>query len=99
MRTTLTIDDHIARELKEIALRTGRRFNAVVNETLLAGLPNLGTPARKPYRLETVSLGGLTKGFNLDKALQIADALEDNELARRLDASSHRRHRTSGNPK
>jgi hypothetical protein len=54
MRTTLTIDDQLARELKEIALRTGRRFNDVVNETLLVGLQ---TPARKPYRLETVSLG------------------------------------------
>jgi hypothetical protein len=96
MRTTLTIDDQLARELKEIALRTGRRFNDVVNETLLAGLQSAS--ARKPYRLETVSLGGLTKGFNLNKALQIADALEDDEIARRLE-SSRRSHRVRGNPK
>ena len=58
-----------------------------MNETLLAGLNRQHTPARKPYRLETVSLGGVMKGFDLNKALQTADALEDDELARR-------RHRT-----
>jgi hypothetical protein len=99
MRTTLTIDDQLARELKEIALRTGRRFNDVVNETLLAGLQTQSAPAREPYCLETVSLGGVMRGFNLNKALQIADALEDDEIARRLDASTHRRHRASGNAK
>jgi hypothetical protein len=98
MRTTLTIDDQLARELKEIALRTGRRFNDVVNETLLAGLQTQSTPAGIPYRLETVSLGGVMKGFNLNKALQIAGALEDEETARGLE-SSRRSHRTSGNPK
>ncbi len=98
MRTTLTIDDQLARELKAIALRTGRRFNDVVNETLLAGLQIQSIPARKPYRLETVSLGGVMKGFNLNKALQVADALEDEEIARRLD-SSRRSRRSSGYPK
>ena len=97
MRTTLTIDDQLARELKEIAVRTGRRFNDVVTETLLAGLRTQSKPARKPYRLETVSLGGVMEGFNLNKALRTADVLEDDEIARRLD--SHSKHRASRNPK
>jgi hypothetical protein len=47
MRTTLRIDDQLARELKEIALRSGRRFNDVVNEALLAGLQTMSTPPRE----------------------------------------------------
>jgi predicted transcriptional regulator len=43
MRTTLTIDDAIARALKELAHRSNKPFNQVVNETLRAGL---GAPER-----------------------------------------------------
>jgi hypothetical protein len=38
MRTTLTIDDAIARALKDPAHRSDKPFNQVVNETLRAGL-------------------------------------------------------------
>ncbi|MEA2238114.1 MAG: hypothetical protein QOC81_2838 [Thermoanaerobaculia bacterium] len=84
MRTTLTLDDQLARDLKEIAHRTGRSFKDVVNETLRGGLQKKQHRA-KPYRLKTVSLGGVLGGWNLDKALSIADALEDEEIARKLE--------------
>jgi hypothetical protein len=84
MRTTLTIDDQVARDLKEIAHRTGKPFKDVVNETLRGGLQKKGVKP-KPYRLKTVSLGGVLGGLNLDKALSIADALEDEEIARKLE--------------
>ena len=38
MRPTLTIDDEIARQLKDIAHQSGRPFTAVVNDVLRAGL-------------------------------------------------------------
>ena len=38
MRTTLTIGDHIARTLKDLAHRSGKPFKQIVNETLHAGL-------------------------------------------------------------
>ena len=38
MRTTLTIEDEIARRLKEIAYRTGKSFKSVVNDSLRAGI-------------------------------------------------------------
>jgi hypothetical protein len=86
MRTTLTIEDRIARDLKQIAHRSGKPFKVVVNETLQAGLA-AGQERRKPkrYRLRAVSLGGVRPGFNLDKALALADSLEDEELARKMD--------------
>ena len=38
MRTTLTIDDNVARQLEEIVHRSGKSFKAVVNDALRAGI-------------------------------------------------------------
>ena len=85
MRTTLTIDDHLAAELKRAAHESNRSFKELVNETLQAGLRAKRRPRRKPYRLSPVSLGTPRLGVDLDKALWVADALEDEEIARELD--------------
>jgi len=86
MRTTLTIDDQLVQELKELAHRAGKPFKEVVNETLREGLrAKRGRPAKKPYKLTTVALG-VRGGLNLDKALAIADTLEDQEIVRELRA-------------
>jgi hypothetical protein len=86
MRTTLTIEDELARRLKQRALETGRPFKAVVNEALRAGLElTTMTPCGRPYRLEPRVMGRPTRGVNLDKALQLAGSLEDEELARKLE--------------
>ncbi len=86
MRTTLTLDDQLAKELKEVAHRAGKPFKQVVNETLRNGLcPKHARMVAKPYRLATISLGGVRAGVNLDKALSLADAIEDEEIARKLE--------------
>ena len=85
MRTTLTIDDDIARQLKEIVHRSGEPFKTVVNEALRAGIENNRiADVRRPYRLEPVAMGEVMGSFNLDKALQLADHLEDEEVSRKL---------------
>lgn len=86
MRTTLTIEDRIARDLKELAHRSGKPFKVVVNEALQAGLA-VNSKIRRPrrYHLRTVSLGGVQQGINLDKSLALAESLEDEELARKMD--------------
>jgi metal-responsive CopG/Arc/MetJ family transcriptional regulator len=85
MRITLTLDDQLAQDLKEIAHRTGKPFKEVVNETLQSGLQSRrGQEPPKRYRIKTVSLGSVHEGLNLDKALRIADDLEDDEIARKL---------------
>lgn len=85
MRTTLTIEDSIARQLKEIVHRSGKSFKSVVNETLRAGIENhrIADVAR-PYRLKPVSMGEVKGPYDLDKALQLADNLEDEEVTRKL---------------
>ncbi|MDN5864610.1 MAG: type II toxin-antitoxin system VapB family antitoxin [Gammaproteobacteria bacterium] len=85
MRTTLTIDDQLIAALKERAHRSGQSFKAVVNEALREGLTSSrGLPKARRYRVPVHSLGAASDGFNLDKALELADALEDEELARKL---------------
>ena len=85
MRTTLTIDDGIAKALKNLAHRSNKPFKEVVNDTLRAGLSAKRIPKAKPYRVKPVSMGGVLPGVNLDKALALADALEDQEIAAELE--------------
>ena len=86
MRTTLTIDDRIAKALKALAHRTGKPFKRVVNETLQAGLATADTPPKaRPYRIKPVSMGGVLPGIDLTKALGLADALEDAEIVREIE--------------
>ena len=83
MRTTLTIDDQLVADLKRLALETDRTFKKVVNDTLRAGLRAGPTPTRR-YRLRPSRLGGVRAGIDLDRALRVADALEDDEILREL---------------
>ena len=85
MRTTLTLDPDVARALKRLARARARSFKEVVNEALRAGLARGRQPRRRRYRLTPRSLGGVRPGFNLDKALQLAATLEDEETARKLE--------------
>jgi hypothetical protein len=85
MRTTLTLDDPLARELKKLAAETGQPFKDVVNETLRAGLRGRTAPPRRPYRLTPAAMGEPKPGVDLGKALQLADQLEDKAISAKLE--------------
>ena len=85
MRTTLTLDDRLAAALKKKAYDTGQSFKDVVNQTLRAGLEaGQVLPKPRPFKCKTYSLGGPRPGINLDKALQLAGELEDEEIVRKM---------------
>ena len=85
MRTTLTIDDQLAKELRRMAYESGRPFKEVVNRALRLGIEaEQAFPRRRPYKVKPVSLGGVLPGINLDKALRLADEIEDMEIANKL---------------
>ena len=53
---------------------------------LRAGLsPNRIMDNAKPYRLKPVSMGEVAGAYNLTKALELADYLEEEEIARKLE--------------
>ena len=86
MRSTLTIDDAVFRELKGVAHRTDASLKEVVNRALRAGLASLRAPppaARKAYRVRTYRMGN-RPGIDFDKALGLASALEDEETVREI---------------
>jgi hypothetical protein len=85
MRTTLTLDEDVAAAVRREVRRSGRAFKQVVNELLRAGLRARTAPPARPYRLEARSLGGVMPGIDLDRALRLADALEDEALAGELE--------------
>ena len=85
MRTTLTLESDVARELKEETRRSGRTFKRVVNEALRAGLATQRLKPARRYRLRPASLGGVLPGIDLDRALRLAEVLEDEAVARKLE--------------
>ena len=86
MRTTLTVDDGIDRELRESAGRRGVSYREEVNRVLRAGLDALHRPPPKRYRLKPKSMGRLS-GVDYDKVGQLADELDDRERVRSGDAA------------
>ena len=83
MRTTVTLDPDVAARLKAVARERGISFKQALNQAVRAGLSGQRRAARafKQYSQPM----GLRPGFNLDKALQLAAALEDEEVVRKLE--------------
>jgi hypothetical protein len=84
MRTTLTIDDGLLRQLRQKALDSGKPFKQVVDETLRAGLERLVPVERPRYVCPTFSMGEPRWPVNFDRALALATELEDQEILARL---------------
>ena len=61
----------------------GISFKAALNEAVRAGLARKNARPRKRFVQKTCSLG-FPEHFNWDKALAIADALEDEEIIRKM---------------
>ncbi len=84
MRTTLTIDDELMKELREEAHTRGLPVKEVVNRALRVGLREYHRPrSAKPYKCRTFSLG-YPPLADLDRALDLAERLESEEIARKL---------------
>jgi hypothetical protein len=84
VRTTLTLDDDVARELEATMRRTGRRLKEVVNEALRRGL-RMGKPSARPppFRVEPFS-SPFQPGVDPARLNQLLDELETEDfLARR----------------
>ena len=84
MKTTAQIDSDLLLELKKRSQEEGVSLTALVNRLLRQGLQAFAhgqQPARR-FRERAVSMGRPT--VDLDKALAVASALEDEEILRKL---------------
>lgn len=84
MRTTVTLDPDVAAKLKEETRRRGISFKEALNSSVRRGLESAERTDAKPYRVRTAKMGA-RPGVNLDKALQLAGELEDEEILRKMD--------------
>ena len=82
MRTTLTIEDDLARTLRERALLLNLPFKQVVNETLRRGLSPAVREEPAPYRV-VPHHSGFAPGVDPLKLNQLSDQLEADEFVRR----------------
>ncbi|MEM7481474.1 MAG: DUF2191 domain-containing protein [Acidobacteriota bacterium] len=76
MRTTLTLDDDLARRLKDTARLTGKTFKEVVNATLRRGFGRGELPAATlpPFKIGKKARG-LRPGIDPLKFNQLVDEL------------------------
>ncbi len=83
MRTTVTLDADVAAKVKTLAHRKGISFKQALNQAIRDGLRSRRAPASPPNAYTQAM--DLRPGINLDKALQLASAFEDEEILRKLE--------------
>lgn len=83
MRTTLTLDPDVADRLRALARERGLPFKQVVDEVLRRGLHEGPGPSTR-FHVEARPLR-LRPGIDLDRALDLAAGLEDEEILRKLE--------------
>ncbi|HUH07860.1 MAG TPA: ribbon-helix-helix protein, CopG family [Egibacteraceae bacterium] len=80
MRTTITLDPDTAALVQRQMRERGISFKEAVNEAIRSGLTRDERPT--PFRTRTASMG--VSAVPLDRALQVAAELEDEELVRKM---------------
>lgn len=77
MRTTVTIDDDLYRELKERAARTGRTVGAVLEDAVRDSMAR-SSDDRKPFVVRPFKgKGGLRPGIDLSSNASVAEAMDE----------------------
>ena len=77
MRTTLTLDEDLARRIERIRRERGVSLREVVNAALREGLPRIESPTRprRRHKTKAVSLGGSLVG-SVDDVAEILSVAE-----------------------
>ena len=91
MRTTLTLDDDVARQLRERVKHSGDSFKEVVNTTLRKGLRRGAKPAAQLPRFEVKAKAcGLRAGVDILRLNQLNDELEIEDFQQELRSADPR---------
>ena len=82
MRTTVTLDPDVERLLRDAMRERAISFKEALNEAARIGLGK-GPVRGRRFTQKSFRMGE-TQEFRWDKALAVADAIEDEELRRKL---------------
>ncbi|MGA2328469.1 MAG: antitoxin [Bryobacteraceae bacterium] len=83
MRTTVTLDPDVERLIRECIRERGISFKQALNEAARTGLLREKHKRTRRFAQRTFRLGE-GQDFRWDKALAMAEAIEDEELSRKL---------------
>ena len=83
MRTTVTLDPDVEKMLRNSIRERGVSFKQALNEAIRTGLTRGKQPRTASFVQKSFRLGPVPD-FRWDKALAMADAIEDQELTRKL---------------
>jgi len=81
MRTTITLEPDVESLLKTAMKERGLSFKEALNSAVRAGLTQ---PKQKKRFVQQTFAMGAAQNFPWEKALAAADALEDEEILRKL---------------
>ncbi len=84
MRTTVTLDPDTEQLIRRRMRERNQSFKDAVNDAIRTGTTNQRDP--QLFVTQTAALG--TSRVNLDRSLQIAADLEDDELIRKMRSAS-----------
>jgi len=84
MRTTITIDEQLLAQAKEVAARSGRTLNAVVEDALRVAMAQARAPQRGHVSLPSFDGGPPRPGVNLDSTAELLDLMDEDEPLERL---------------
>ena len=77
MRTTVRLDEHLLKDAKQLAARTGRTLTAVIEDALREVLArSRRRPERPRTTLPTFRGEGLRPGVDLDDSASLLDLME-----------------------
>jgi hypothetical protein len=82
MRTTVTLDPDAQALIRAVMKERGISFKEALNSAVRLGLAR-GKAGRTKFVQKSYPLGG-EQNFRWDKALEVAAAIEDEELGRKL---------------
>jgi hypothetical protein len=83
MRTTVTLDPDVERLIRDAMKERAISFKEALNEAARIGLRSNGPKRARKFTQKTFRMGEVQE-FRWDKALAVADALEDEELKRKI---------------
>ena len=83
MRTTVTLDPDVERLIRDAMRQRAISFKEALNEAARIGLGGKRLQGARKFAQKSFRMGQAQE-FRWDKALAVADAIEDEELSRKL---------------
>jgi hypothetical protein len=87
MRTTISLDDRLAEQVRRRAAKEGLSVSAFIAKTLDDSMKRQAAPEAPPFRLITVKGEGVRPGVDLDHPRSLEVQEDENLFSRRAPGS------------